>query len=113
DLACTLNPGQSPALTAVPVAAANAGSRLSGQASAAAASPSATLWQVDPGGSFTAALTGTAALTDTATSAGLACKSAALAGTLKYGRNLPAAGIGSVTSFTLAKCKDRAGGSFT
>jgi hypothetical protein len=115
DLACTLNPGQSATLGTVPVTTVSAaiGPRLPGQAGAAPGKPSATLWGSDPGGSFTAALWGTAALTDTATGARLICRSSDAAGIFKYGRNLPAAGIGSVTSFTLGTCHDQAGADLT
>lgn len=103
-LACTLNPGQAATLATVPVTVA--------PGHGAAASTSQTLWEVDPGGSFSGTATA-ATLADASTRTRITCASAAMSGTLKSGRDLPAAGIGSMTSVTFSKCKGSGGQTFS
>jgi hypothetical protein len=91
---------------------------LSGGATAAltvglAASPAlAATWTVKPGGNFTATA-GQTKLTDTKTKAVLTCKSSKSTGTLKKGKGLPGAGIGSIKTQTFSNCKGPLGLTFT
>ena len=119
-LECTLNPGQATTLATAPVVAA-AGSAAAEPRTAAprTAAPGTAAghflngdWQVGPGGS----ITGTGkrvALTDDATGTAIACTSSSMSGSLKPGHQLPAAGIGSISSVSLQTCTAPGGGNIT
>jgi hypothetical protein len=109
-LACTLNPGQTTTLATVPVVAATRG---------AAATPAPAAghflngsWQAAPGGN----VSGNAkkvSLKDAATGTIVACTSSSMSGTVKFGQQLPAVGIGSFSSVTMLTCTGPGGKTLT
>jgi hypothetical protein len=104
-LDCTLDPGQSATLATVPVTAAI------GHSAARPAKAGPLLWQAAPGGSFSGS-GGPATLQDVATGTVVRCKTSATTGTMKFGRDLPGAGIASLTSVTFSKCSGPGGRTF-
>jgi hypothetical protein len=77
------------------------------------ASPAlAATWTVKPGGNFTATA-GKTTLTDKNTGAVLTCKSSKSTGTLKSGKGLAGAGIGSIKTQTFSTCTGPLGLTFT
>lgn len=105
-LDCTLDPGQSATLATVPVTAAI------GHSAARPAKAGALLWEASPGGSFSGS-GGPATLQDARSGAVVTCKTSATSGTMKFGRDLPGAGIASLTSVTFSKCSGPGGKTFT
>jgi hypothetical protein len=63
----------------------------------------ATTWTVKPGGAVTAA-SGLVTLKDATTKNFVTCLSSDIEATLRSGTGLPGTGIGSISSFTFAKC---------
>lgn len=104
-LNCTLDRGQSARLATVPVTAAI------GHRPATPAKASKFLWQASQGGSFKGK--GPAKLQDGATGTVVTCKTSATSGTMKFGRDLPGAGIASLTSVTFSTCSGPGGKDFT
>jgi hypothetical protein len=110
--------------TAIALILAGSGLALSGAAPAAGrqvvrptlataqAATAATTWSVGPAGSFSGS-GGPVTLTDATTGTVLTCKSSAISGSLKSGRGLPGAGIGSFTSVTFKSCLGPGGKTFT
>jgi len=78
-------------------------------APALAATPT---WTVKPGGNISAK-SGTTVLTDTKTHTVLKCASSSTKATLKKGKKLSGAGIGSITSLSFTKCTGPFGLTFT
>lgn len=105
-LDCTLDPGQSATLATVPVMAAT------GHSAVRPARAGPLLWGAAPGGSFSGS-GGPATLQDVATGTVVRCKTSATSGTIKFGRDLPGAGIASLTSVTFSKCSGPGGRTFT
>src|SRR5215469_7479330 len=103
-LGCTLDYGQSARLATVPVTAV-------GHSPARPASASKFLWEASPGGSFSGS--GPAKLHDATTGTVVTCKTSVTSGTMKFGRDLPGAGIASLTSVTFSKCSGPGGRTFT
>jgi hypothetical protein len=69
------------------------------------------LWEAAPGGSFSGS-GGPAKLQDATTGIVVTCKTSATSGTMKFGRDLPSAGIASLTSVTFSKCSGPDGRTF-
>jgi hypothetical protein len=122
-LDCTLNPGQSATLATVPVTAAT-GHSLAGPARAGTPGtpgtagtaglpglPGPILWEVAPGGAFSGG--GRATFQDATRGTVVTCKPSTLSGTMKSGRDLPGAGLASLTSDTFSKCSGPGGKAFT
>jgi hypothetical protein len=78
-------------------------------APALAATPT---WTVKPGGNISAK-SGTTVLTDTKTHTVLKCASSSTKATLKKGKRLSGAGIGSITALSFTKCTGPFGLTFT
>ena len=74
-----------------------------GFTAASAGATTATKFTVSPGGKYTAAA-GKTTLKDTATGTVLTCKSASAKGTLKKGKGLAGAKIGTISSSAFNKC---------
>ena len=96
-LGCTLNPGQSAMLATVAVTA------TADRGAAHAVRASTLLWEAAPGGSFSGS-GGPAKLRDATTGTVITCTTSSTSGTLKSGRDLPPAGIASLTSAAFGQC---------
>jgi hypothetical protein len=79
---------------------------------AAIASAAATTWTVKPGGAVTAT-SGQVTLKDATTESTVTCLSSDIKATLRSGTGLPGTGIGSISSFTFAKCSGPLGIQYT
>lgn len=78
----------------------------------AALASTATTWTVKPGGAVTAT-SGLVTLKDATTDNFVTCLSSDIKATLKSGTGLPGTGIGSISSFTFAKCSGPLGIQYT
>jgi hypothetical protein len=72
----------------------------------------ATTWTVKPGGAVTAT-SGLVTLEDATTVNFVTCPSSGIKATLRSGTGLPGTGIGSISSFTFAKCSGPLGIQYT
>jgi len=118
-LNCTLNPGQTATLATVPVAPASgrappapASSRAPRAPAASAGQFSNQIWQAAPGGNISGKGK-RVVLTDAATGTVIACTSSSVSGTVKFGQQLRAAGIGSFSSVTMLTCTGPGSRTFT
>jgi hypothetical protein len=81
----------------------SAGALALGLSATSAAAATATTWTVSPGGAIKGAAS-TTTVTDTTSGLALTCKTSTLTGTLKKGKGLAGAGLGTVTNVAFNNC---------
>ena len=110
-LGCTLNPGQTATLATVPVVATAGPAAPTPRTLPLGTSPPGS-GKSAPGGNFSGT-TKQFTLKDATTGTVIACKSSSMSGTIKFGQQLPTAGIGSISSVTVLTCTGPGGKTFT